>query len=116
MKAAVGLVGDIGGTNARLALVDAEGKLRFPKTYASENYASLNEIIEEYLATTAGKRRPHRASLAVAGPVVDGEIQFTNLSWTVSRTELVAAFEFEDISGAKVKVKADDVATIRQED
>ncbi|MDP9688170.1 UNVERIFIED_ORG: outer membrane protein assembly factor BamE (lipoprotein component of BamABCDE complex) [Pseudomonas mohnii] len=25
-------------------------------------------------------------------------------------------FEFEDISGAKVKVKADDVATIRQED
>lgn len=98
MKAAVGLVGDIGGTNARLALVDAEGKLRFPKTYASENYASLNEIIEEYLATTAGKRRPHRASLAVAGPVVDGEIQFTNLSWTVSRTELVAAFEFEAVS------------------
>ena len=25
-------------------------------------------------------------------------------------------YEFEDISGAKVKVKADDVATIRQED
>lgn len=25
-------------------------------------------------------------------------------------------FEFEDISGAKVKVRADDVATVRQED
>src|SRR5690606_17598353 len=34
----------------------------------------------------------------VAGPVVDGEIQFTNLSWVVSRTELVASFEFEAVS------------------
>jgi glucokinase len=98
VKAAAGLVGDVGGTNARFAMVDVDGKLRFPKTYPSESYASLNEIIEEYVTTTCGKHRPHRASIAVAGPVVDGETQFTNLSWTVSRTDLVAAFEFEAVS------------------
>jgi glucokinase len=93
-----GLVGDVGGTNARFALVDGEGHIRFPKSYACEDYSSLAEIIEEYLGTTAGKRRPPRAAIAVAGPVVEGEIQFTNLDWGVSETDLVIAFEFEDVS------------------
>ena len=99
MKGAVsGLVGDVGGTNARFALVDEEGHIRFPKSYDCHAYSSLAEIIEEYLATTAGKRRPARAALAAAGPVVDGEIQFTNLDWGISETDLVIAFEFEAVS------------------
>jgi glucokinase len=96
--AARGLVGDVGGTNARFALVDEEGHIRFPKSYACQDYSSLAEIIDEYLATTAGKRRPTRAALAVAGPVVEGEIQFTNLDWGISETDLVIAFEFEAVS------------------
>src|SRR5690606_25785272 len=75
-----GLVGDVGGTNARFALVDQEGHIRFAKSFACQDYSSLAEIIETYLASTAGKRRPTRAAIAVAGPVVDGEIQFTNLA------------------------------------
>lgn len=99
MKGGVrGLVADVGGTNARFALVDEGGHIRFPKTYACHDYSSLAEIIQEYLDTTAGKRRPARAALAVAGPVVDGEIQFTNLEWGVSETDLVIAFEFEAVS------------------
>lgn len=96
--AARGLVGDVGGTNARFALVDEEGHIRFPKSYACHDYSSLAEIIGEYLATTAGKRRPTRAAIAVAGPVVEGEIQFTNLDWGISETDLVIAFEFEAVS------------------
>ncbi|HEY9218996.1 MAG TPA: glucokinase, partial [Phenylobacterium sp.] len=96
--AARGLVGDVGGTNARFALVDTEGHIRFPKSYPCQAYSSLAEIIEEYLETTAGKKRPARAAIAVAGPVVDGEIQFTNLDWGISETDLVIAFEFEDVS------------------
>lgn len=93
-----GLVGDVGGTNARFALVDQEGHIRFAKSFACQDYSSLAEIIETYLASTAGKRRPTRAAIAVAGPVVDGEIQFTNLAWGVSETDLVVAFEFEAVS------------------
>ena len=90
-----GLVGDVGGTNARLALVDGEGHIRHPKTYAAADYGSLTEVIAVYLETTTGRKRPPRAALAVAGPVVDGEIEFTNLDWRISEGELVGTFEFE---------------------
>lgn len=90
-----GLVGDVGGTNARLALVDGEGHIRHPKTYPAADYASLTEVIATYLETTTGRKRPPRAVIAVAGPVVDGEIEFTNLDWRISEGELVGTFEFE---------------------
>lgn len=93
----VGLVGDVGGTNARLALVDSQGHIRNPRTFPCKDYASLGDIIAEYIETTAGKKRPPRAVLAVAGPVVDGEIEFTNLDWVVSEGDLLAHFEFEAI-------------------
>lgn len=93
----VGLVGDVGGTNARLALVDGQGHIRNPRTFPCKEYASLADIIAEYIETTAGKKRPPRSVLAVAGPVVDGEIEFTNLDWVVSEGDLLATFEFEAV-------------------
>ncbi|MBI1196860.1 MAG: glucokinase [Phenylobacterium sp.] len=93
-----GLVGDVGGTNARLALVDEEGRIRNPRSFPCREYASLADILAEYLETTAGKRRPPRAVIAVAGPVVEGEIEFTNLDWRVSEVDLVAQFEFEAVA------------------
>lgn len=90
-----GLVGDVGGTNARLALVDSEGHIRHPKTYAAADYGSLSEVIGAYLESTTGRKRPPRAVIAVAGPVVDGEIEFTNLDWRISEGELIGTFEFE---------------------
>ncbi|MDX5331935.1 MAG: glucokinase [Caulobacteraceae bacterium] len=92
-----GLVGDVGGTNARFALVDTDGHLRNTKTYRCADYPSLDAIITEYLDETAGKKRPAKAVVAVAGPVVDGEIEFTNLDWQVSETELIAQFGFDAV-------------------
>jgi glucokinase len=94
----VGLVGDVGGTNARFALVDAQGHVRHPRSFPCKDYASLTDIIAEYIETTAGRRRPPRAVVAVAGPVVDGEIEFTNLDWRVSEGDLLAHFEFEAVT------------------
>jgi len=93
----VGLVGDVGGTNARLALVDGQGHVRNPRTFPCKDYASLADIVAEYIETTAGRKRPPRAVLAVAGPVVDGEIEFTNLDWVVSEGDLLAHFDFEAV-------------------
>ena len=90
-----GLVGDIGGTNARLALVDTEGHIRHPKTYAAADFSTVTEVIGAYLESTVGRKRPPRAAIAVAGPVVDGEIEFTNIDWRISEGELVGTFEFE---------------------
>jgi glucokinase len=92
-----GLVGDVGGTNARLALVDTQGHIRNPRSFAARDYASLADVIAEYLEQTAGRRRPPRAVIAVAGPVLEGEITFTNLSWQVCEGDLLAQFEFEAV-------------------
>jgi len=54
-------------------------------------------VVTEYLKTTVGRQWPSRAVLAVAGPVVDGEIAFTNLDWQVSECDLLAHFEFEAV-------------------
>jgi len=94
----MGLVGDVGGTNARFALVDESGHIRFPRSFLCSEYESLAAVIAEYLETTAGRQRLARAAIAVAGPVVNGEIEFTNLDWHVSEVDLVGAFEFEAVS------------------
>ena len=92
-----GLVGDVGGTNARFALVDPQGHIRHPRSFPARDYASLADVIAEYLEQTAGRRRPPRAVVAVAGPVLDGEIEFTNLDWQISEGDLLAHFEFEAV-------------------
>jgi glucokinase len=93
----VGLVGDVGGTNARFALVDTEGRVRALHVFEARQYASLTDVIADYLKRTVGARRPPRAVIAVAGPVMDGEIEFTNLDWQVSEGDLLASFEFEAV-------------------
>lgn len=93
----VGLVGDVGGTNARFALVDGQGHIRNPRSFPCKDYPSLDAIVADYIQTTAGKKRPPKAVIAVAGPVVDGEIEFTNLDWRVSEGDLLAHFEFEAV-------------------
>jgi glucokinase len=98
MKATyAGLVGDIGGTNARLALIDSEGRVRHLHIYPAANFSSLNDVIADYLERTLGRKRVPRAVIAVAGPVLDGEMEFTNLDWQVSEGDILAQFEFEAV-------------------
>jgi len=78
------LAGDIGGTNTRLAFVDAApGRLRilFKKTYPSRERASLEAVLAEFLSL---HRAPFtRASFGIAGPVRNGRCEATNLPWVV---------------------------------
>lgn len=92
-----GIVGDVGGTHARFAVVDPLGHIRHPRTFLAKEYPSLTAVLGEYIETTVGRRRPPRAVIAVAGPVLDGEIEFTNLDWQISEGDLLAQFEFEAV-------------------
>ncbi len=90
MTAPAGLVGDIGGTHARFALaVKGRGRsqIRDAKTLDNSGHASIEAAIEAYLKDVGGER-PERAVLAVAGPITDGAVHFTNCDWTVSETRL----------------------------
>jgi glucokinase len=102
------LAGDIGGTNARLALFEVEPAraherpkltLVFERTTPSRSQASLDEIAESFLraaeAETNGRlgsgglaaggiaKNIDGACLGIAGPIENNRCQATNLPWVV---------------------------------
>lgn len=82
------LVGDIGGTNARLSLYDAAGKKALAKADApSRSRASFEEIALEFLASTRAKA-PNVAVLGVAGPVKNRTAAVTNVGWKLDERAL----------------------------
>jgi glucokinase len=86
------LVGDIGGTNSRLALFK-DHAVALSRTYPSAQVGSLEQAVAEFLTEARGalgtEGVPERACLAVAGPVEDGRTAvITNLSWDVDARRL----------------------------
>ena len=77
------LIGDIGGTNARFALVDADGLPAELKILQVADYPGLVEAAQAYLAG----RHVDEAVIAVATPVEGDAIRFTNAPWSFSVRE-----------------------------
>ncbi|HXW41517.1 MAG TPA: glucokinase [Xanthobacteraceae bacterium] len=86
--AGVGLIGDIGATNARFALVRPGGKITPARVYALNDYPSLADAVDTYLTEEAPPARPQRAVLAVASPVSGDQVTLTNHAWTFSTAAL----------------------------
>jgi glucokinase len=85
------LAGDIGGTHARLAVVEVTDRatcIVHEQTVASRSAPGLAAIVRGYLDQT--RATPERVCLGIAGPVVDGECRTPNLPWTVSAPALAA--------------------------
>ena len=80
----VGLIGDIGATNARFALVQPDGATTPPRVYALNDYPSVSDAIDAYLAEEAPAARPGHAVLAVAAPITGDQVTLTNHAWTFS--------------------------------
>jgi glucokinase len=86
------LAGDVGGTNTRLALYEPGADVRQPARQwhaASRDYPSLAALVTEFLADAP---RPAEAVFGIAGPVVEGRCEATNLSWTHARSATRSAF------------------------
>jgi glucokinase len=77
------LIGDIGGTNARFALVDPDGLPAEERTLRVADYPGLVEAAQAYLAG----RQVEEAVIAVATPVEGDAISFTNAPWSFSVRE-----------------------------
>lgn len=80
----VGLVGDIGATNARFALVQPDGSMTPARAYALNDYPSLTDALHAYLAEEPLRTRPAQAVLAVASPITGDQVTLTNHPWTFS--------------------------------
>ena len=85
------LAGDVGGTNARLALVELEGRgarIVREHRYLSRDYPGLTPIVRRFCEETG--TRPDRACLGVACPVAGDECTAPNLPWTINVRTLAA--------------------------
>ncbi len=92
------LVGDIGATNARFALVGDRGAIERIRVLACEDYGRIEDAIEAYLsAEVNGALRPRAAALAVAGPVTGERIALTNHPWSFAAVALRDALRFEQL-------------------
>ena len=84
------LAGDIGGTNARLALFSRDGLRTIDRaTFESRKYPGLEPIVREFLASRRANLRA--ACFGVAGPVVSGRCVATNLPWVIDGKRLARA-------------------------
>src|ERR1700744_5934595 len=77
------LVADIGGTNARFAMVDQPGaRVRDVVHLKTGDYPGLAEAMTAYCDRSGEK--PHAACVAVAGPVMSDQISFPNQTFAFS--------------------------------
>jgi glucokinase len=82
------LVGDLGGTNLRLAIAEQDGTAwRFTgeRDLSSHAYPGLLPAVREFLTDHP---QADRACIGVPGPVDDGRARLSNLPWTVDGEEL----------------------------
>jgi glucokinase len=114
------LLGDIGGTTARFAVLTGSALGPVDHLAVSE-YPSLIEAVRSYLASH-GERGPMDAALlGVAGPVESGRSTLINSPWVIDAAELHAACgiksvdlinDFEAVAHALPHLRASDVVPI----
>jgi glucokinase len=117
------LAGDVGGTKTALAIIDSElGPRNFleQSTYPSADFPSLDALVLEFLK---GKKwQLARASFGVAGPVVEGRCQTTNLPWVIEEKSLSKELgipvrlvnDLDSIAHAIPLLEAGDLETLNQ--
>jgi glucokinase len=117
------LAGDIGGTKTVLALFTTEsGSLQeqVEATFWNREYESLEAVIAAFLRDKSVA--VSSASFGVAGPVVQGKAQITNLPWLIESERIQERFGFpqvyllndlEAIGSAVPHLTADDLVTLQ---
>ncbi|PKM12501.1 MAG: glucokinase [Gammaproteobacteria bacterium HGW-Gammaproteobacteria-3] len=84
------LAADVGGTKTLMALFDkASGDWHCVKKqkFASSAYAEFKQVLAEFLADQSAVA-VSSACIGVAGPVIDGRCDATNLPWTLDTQEI----------------------------
>jgi glucokinase len=118
------LAGDVGGTNARLATVELNGRtaqIGRQSRYPSGDYAGLTPIVRAF--GNGGPPLPDRACFAIACPIVGDDCVAPNLPWTVNARTLASEIgiprttiinDFVAVGYAVELLGPSDLATLQQ--
>ncbi|HUX84609.1 MAG TPA: glucokinase, partial [Chitinophagaceae bacterium] len=93
------VAGDIGGTKTNLAVYHATSRgmdLVREQRFASRDYPSFEAIIRAFLSG-APSGTIDRICLGIAGPVLGGKVQTTNLAWTLDSGQIAQETGIRDV-------------------
>ena len=90
------LLSDIGGTNARFALLN-EGEIGAVERTKVADYATVADAIAAFLARHAAGDTTVAAILDFAGPVENNRAALTNSSWTIDAGDIRKLFGFRAV-------------------
>jgi glucokinase len=98
------LVGDVGGTNARLAVATVYpdgavvlGETRRKKVADHADLEAVVHVVRDELKAD-GETIPDHAVFALAGPTGAESVHLTNANWTVSSASMMARFGFDSVT------------------
>jgi len=84
------VAGDIGGTNARFAIIEGD-KILFEKHYPSKDFNKFEDAFAVFVKDVP-EQIPLCACLAVAGVVEGNRVEATNIPWTIDGHDLKEQF------------------------
>jgi glucokinase len=91
------LIGDIGGTNARFAVIEHAGapigELPIVQT---ASYRTIEDAIADVVIARV-EARPRSAMLALAGPIAGDRVPLTNCHWVVEPKKIIERFAMEEM-------------------
>jgi len=114
------LLADIGGTNARFAVLDGS-EIGMTAHLAVKDYATFHAALDAYLGGIPDSGTIHAAIVAVAGLVENGRSVLTNSNWVIDAAELRAAYalsvarlvnDFEAVAWSLPRITADNLMQI----
>lgn len=93
------LVADIGGTNARFAILGASGAPTRIRILPCGKFRGLGDAVDAYLDAIRITAPPSRAAIAVASPIFGDKVTLTNRkSWSFSTRALKRRLGLQDLA------------------
>lgn len=94
------LAADLGGTKVNFALYKVNGQhaeTLLSAKYHSRDYPSFVNIIETFFSEHPDVQ-PQSICIGVAGPVINGSADITNLNWIISADEIAKAAGYQKVT------------------
>lgn len=120
MSEILGIVADIGATNARFALATGDGTCD-ALVLPCANYGSILDAVKDYLHQISFEGQLSKASFAIAAPIIGDQVRMINHNWHFSIEETRKALglesfhfmnDFEAVARSVVYLKDDEYVQI----
>ena len=93
----INIIADIGGTNMRVAQIDAQGGMTNITIYACAEHESLAVVLTDFITRQHLVGKKINACLAIACPVDKDLIVMTNLPWQFSQSQLKSQLQLNEL-------------------